>query len=313
MNVRKTPNSLLTLDPFHEGRSLWTQPRGSAPGEDLLYTPFQSDQEHVLEPSGNLLDLPCPPRSTNFSRSGEGRVRGFLGFVTLLIFLSGASPAVSAVPQEAVRLPDAEAVVSAIRAYVVSALPWKDAEVQVEIVGLLKPVELPSGDLTYRVAQRSQPTTLRRLLTLVEAANAEGTSRSFWVVVDVRFRVPTVRAARALRYGHHLAPEDVIEGIAEIANPRAEYLRTIGEAVGQILRHHLNPGDPLTRAAVTNPILVRRGETVRLMLERPGVQLSALVLAEQSGRLGQVIRVRNVDSSRPVSARVVGTREVRVY
>ena len=150
MNVRKTPNSLLTLDPFHEGRSLWTQPRGSAPGEDLLYTPFQSDQEHVLEPSGNLLDLPYPPRSTHFTRSGEGRVRGFLMILVLLVPVFIAAPAGA----DDMRVPEESAVLSAVEAYLSASLPWADADIDVSLATPLKRVELPAGELSFRVAQK---------------------------------------------------------------------------------------------------------------------------------------------------------------
>jgi len=69
--------------------------------------------------------------------------------------------------------------------------------------------------------------------------------------------------------------------------------------------------EAITREVLTSPYLVRSGDTVRLRFEQSGVSLATLVRAEQSGKLGQVIRVRNLDFMRSVKAQVVGPGEVK--
>ena len=49
---------------------------------------------------------------------------------------------------------------------------------------------------------------------------------------------------------------------------------------------------PLTSEAFSDPFLVHHGETVQLRLERNGILLTSSARAEQDGRLGQVIVVR---------------------
>lgn len=58
--------------------------------------------------------------------------------------------------------------------------------------------------------------------------------------------------------------------------------------------------------------MVRRGDTVRLVAVRDSVSLTVLARALQDGKLGEQIRVQNLDFNRPVTAQVTGEREVRV-
>lgn len=58
--------------------------------------------------------------------------------------------------------------------------------------------------------------------------------------------------------------------------------------------------------------LVKAREMVRLLVRIGTVRVSALGEAQQEGRLGQTIRVRNIDSGKTVSGRVVDRNLVEV-
>jgi flagella basal body P-ring formation protein FlgA len=231
----------------------------------------------------------------------------------LLIFFSSPQPSVGASASgPGDRVPDAGAVLEAVRGHVAAMLPWADAGKEVQIAGELRPVDLPSGALVYRVAEKNPLSSFRNWMVLMEAAGADGSRRTFWVTVNVVVRARVVTAARRLPYGRRLTEADLALALRELKDPKSEYFRDVREVAGMTLRRSITDGDPLTRAAVTNPVLVRVGDTVRLVLSKPGVQLSTLARAEQAGKLGAVVRVRNLDSSRPVSALVTGEKEVQV-
>jgi flagella basal body P-ring formation protein FlgA len=223
-----------------------------------------------------------------------------------------ALPAAEADSTGAGAMVPAEAVVSAIKGFVASAIPLTDAEVQVSLVGELKPGEVPAGELKVKVAQKARPTNLRRMLVLVEASNATGEKRNFWVLAEARIMARIVRALRPLKYGTSLTAGDLTEETAEIKDVRTRYCRNAAETTGLVLRRNVGIGDPLTWDDVAKPLLVRSGETVTLKAEGSGMLLSTSARAEQNGRLGDVIRVRNLGSARMVNARVIGNGEVRV-
>ena len=69
---------------------------------------------------------------------------------------------------------------------------------------------------------------------------------------------------------------------------------------------------PLTREVLSNPVVVHSGETVRVRLERGTIVLSATARAEQDGKLGEMIRIRDLEFSKPLKATIIGRGEVRI-
>jgi flagella basal body P-ring formation protein FlgA len=136
--------------------------------------------------------------------------------------------------------------------------------------------------------------------------------RMLWITADVRIRACVLQAARRLPYGAVLGAGDLRETLADIRDPRASYIRQVEEAAGKVTRRVLMPGDLLVRDALSDPLAVRNGDTVRVLLNRADIRLVVLARAEQDGRLGQMIRVRNVDFASVLNGRVSGRGEVTI-
>ena len=82
--------------------------------------------------------------------------------------------------------------------------------------------------------------------------------------------------------------------------------------VGKIARRTLVPGKPIAVNAVAEPDLVKRGTIIRAYLNEGGLSMTTLVLPLQSGALGAIIQLRNVDSGRVVMGMVQADGSVRI-
>jgi flagella basal body P-ring formation protein FlgA len=119
-------------------------------------------------------------------------------------------------------------------------------------------------------------------------------------------------ASNKIPSGRVITSQDVIKQTVEISDLRGSYYRELDDIVGKVSRRIFSSGDLLTRESFTEPLLVKTGETVRLRLERDGIVLTSLAKAEQDGKLGQMIRVRNIDYSTLLKAQVTGRAEVKL-
>jgi flagella basal body P-ring formation protein FlgA len=90
--------------------------------------------------------------------------------------------------------------------------------------------------------------------------------------------------------------------ISNIADP----LSTPEEAVGQMSRRMLRPGDILRGGQLSSPILVKRGDAVLMIARREGIEVSTAGEALDAGARGAVVRVRNAGSGQVVRMRVAG-------
>jgi flagella basal body P-ring formation protein FlgA len=237
-----------------------------------------------------------------------------------LLTLLLASPAFSLGPP--LRAPDqvpgvesppaSQELAHAVRAYLAAVSPWKEDEITVLWVSNPEGIPVADGDLQLQVAARTRPSTFENMLLPVESASAGNSCRTFWVKAGVRVQAKVVRVAGRVPYRSLLRALDLEEAVSEIKDPRAEYVRTLDEAVGMVAKRALLPGDLLNVSWVEGRDLVRRGDTVRLVAQRAGINVSILARALQTGKLGDHIRVRNLESNRALKALVTGPGEATV-
>ena len=82
------------------------------------------------------------------------------------------------------------------------------------------------------------------------------------------------------------------------------------DAVGQMSRRMLRPGDILRSSQLASPILVKRGDAVSMVARRDGIEVSTSGEALDAGAKGAVIRVRNAGSGQVVRMRVAASGSV---
>lgn len=210
------------------------------------------------------------------------------------------------------RTVQADEIVPLLKVHLLETMAWKESEMEIRSIGNLEGVELPPGDVALRIPQKATLSGSRSALVPVEVILEGKPYRTFWVSVDLCIRASVLQAARKIPYGKTVTQEDIREAIVEIADARLACLRKLEDAVGKVSRRTLSPGDPLTRESLTDPFLVRSGDTVHLRLERNGIQVATLARAEQNGKFGQTIRIRNLDFAVSLKAQVVGRGEVKI-
>ena len=243
----------------------------------------------------------CSLRSFNPSRLGEERIRGLV-HVFLMFFLL-ASYAAAETP------PSAAEEISAIIRTEITAMPeWSDADIRVEITGGVK----RTPDESFRLAPMGLTITRRNVLAPIEVIQGGKAVRSLWVPAVVHVSATAVVASRKIASGEVITEENIHESRVETTDIGGVLIRDPKELVGKIARRVFAAGDPLPMEAFSEPPLIRRGDMVSLRLERAGIALTSVARAEESGRFGDVIRVKNVEFSSEVRARVTGQAEVLV-
>jgi flagella basal body P-ring formation protein FlgA len=203
-------------------------------------------------------------------------------------------------------------VAPVLRAHVAAITAWQPDEIDVRAVRNLAGIQIPEGDTTLRFAQKSAPSSFGSLLLALEVSVEGKPVRTVWISADVRIKATLLQAARRLRYGAVLTDGDVRPVRVEVPDPRESYIRSSDAAVGKVLRRNLKPGDLITEDALSEPMVVHMGQTVRLRFEKSNIRVTMPVRAEQSGWLGQSIRVRNLEFARSMKAVVVGPGEVLI-
>lgn len=118
---------------------------------------------------------------------------------------------------------------------------------------------------------------------------------------------------RDVARGERIGAGDVEWRSGAAASPRARGEPLAPDAViGREARRTLRSGDALAAADLREPMLVRRGEPVRLTYTSTGLRLSVEGVAQGDGAAGGIVRVFNPQSKRILDAVVTGEAEASV-
>jgi flagella basal body P-ring formation protein FlgA len=159
---------------------------------------------------------------------------------------------------------------------------------------------------------------LGRTRIQVEIVAERQSQQQVGVTVEVALYQTAAAAARLIPAGEALTQDNVVSQRIRVVGPTP--FASPADVVGRTAARMLRPGEVIRPhdaqsggQAEESPILIRPAETVRIVARkgRLTVTLSAAE-ALQSGRLGETIRVRNPDSKRTITARVVGPGELEV-
>jgi flagella basal body P-ring formation protein FlgA len=241
-------------------------------------------------------------RSFNHTRLGEERVRGLVhGFI---IFCLLASYAAAETPP-----PVSEEISAIIQTEIMAMTELTDTDIRVEITGGIR--DIAPGE-SFRLAPKGLTIGRRNVIAPIEVIREGRTVRSMSVTAVVHVSVPAVVAARRIASGETITELHIRESRIETTDVNIVLSRAPEEFVGKVARRAFAVGDSLPPDAFSEPVLIRRGDTVNLRLERGGISVSSAGRALENGRFGEVIRVRNEDFSSEVRARVTGRSEVSI-
>jgi flagella basal body P-ring formation protein FlgA len=178
-------------------------------------------------------------------------------------------------------------------------------EVRVDI-STLRSSAAVSGDLVASPAPGARTGAAARF-TLYEAGKRIGSA-----VATVRVVATHVRATRALARNQQILPADVEEVEAELIDQPMRRLPSLDDAIGARLRRSVAAGEPITAAVIEVPAAVKSGDEVRVTVRVGAVEAESKGIASGSGYVGDIVRVLNPGSRRPLKARVTAPGRVEI-
>jgi len=166
-------------------------------------------------------------------------------------------------------------------------------------------VRIPAGAYELRVVPGAAAGRGARRHLDVEVVQDGTVVASVPVRVEVAAVGPVVIARRPVPRGATLRADDVAVEERDLTGVPPGALSEPRQALGKEARSALAAGAPLTLQALANPLLVRRGDVVTVVVETPGMRLSVPGEALEAGPAGAAVRVRNRASQQEISGQVV--------
>lgn len=97
-----------------------------------------------------------------------------------------------------------------------------------------------------------------------------------------------------------------------IAQLHRGYFTELEQVAGSISRRSLKPGTTITPSMIELPVLVKRGQSIKLRVSNPAVTVEMAGEALRKGRAGELIKVRNISSGKILHGRVISSELVQI-
>ena len=166
-------------------------------------------------------------------------------------------------------------------------------------------------DSTYRIKFFSQPSVGSNCAILSFYRNHKKIAvLRVWGYIEAE--VPVVVAKRNIKCREIISKEEVVLKRKPLSRLPQDVIFSLKDAIGKQARVSLRMGSVLRFSYVQAPVIVKRNQEVTIIARGKYVVVRAKGKALENGRLGQIIRVMNVDSKKQIWAKVISPEEVEV-
>lgn len=137
-------------------------------------------------------------------------------------------------------------------------------------------------------------------------------SWQLYLAVEIQQWQPIVVLSSALKRGESIGRHHIALKRQNTANLAKDYFTQKQDVLGQISKRSLKAGTILSSDMMNLPILVKKREHVTLISKTRSLRVEMKGQALKSGRMGDIIPVRNLKSKKVLQARVIAAGQVQV-
>ena len=233
-----------------------------------------------------------------------------MSIISLAIFILLMSNYLYALPVTNV---SKNTIKSIIVNYINENMPWPKGTVRTEFFSQISDVGLPAKDITYRVVSIRDEDFIGYSNFTIRFYNEEVFLKEKTVRVKLEVLRDMVVSTGYLARDTNISKDDVTLVKRWFDRISPGVVTDINDVLGKRLRTSIKqPNTIITRNMLREPVMVKRGNLVRIVLEKGPLRITTMGLSKQNGAFGDIIKVKNISSKNVIYARVMGNSLVQV-
>lgn len=135
---------------------------------------------------------------------------------------------------------------------------------------------------------------------------------SLYVKASLELEKPILITQRSLTKGERLTNSDLIFSKRDIFALRNGYVVDLEDAIGKRLKRSLGSGEIVYQFQLVEPKVIKRGDVVRVQLQRGNLNVVSSAIALSDAKKGQTLRVKNSKTSKIILVKATSEGEVKV-
>ena|SRR5437870_3962250 len=242
-----------------------------------------------------------------FRISSAGRSARFLKALFLIFVASAVSAHAGKQGQTLTK----EKIETVLQKFIFERTAWKPENIEIRIVPF-PPVTVPLGQVSFRILRPNQSLApgLQSFLVAVDVADKE--EARLWVKTEIRVFDNVVVNSFPLAHHELVNPKDVRLERRDVSSLSAKPFSRVDDVIGQQAVRAIEVNEILTQKVLERPTLMKRGSSITLVYETGNLRIETAGIAEEGGKTGDFIQVKNASSGKALRGMVVDGRVVKI-
>ncbi|AGH94785.1 flagellar basal body P-ring formation chaperone FlgA [Pseudobdellovibrio exovorus] len=178
-----------------------------------------------------------------------------------------------------------------------------DCEVQIQIASV--PTHIQSDwamDLNIDMSKNN---------VMIPVYSTSNTAQKGWIIADIKRyqNVPVLR--HSVKIGDVLTEDMFVTEKRQLMHTR-DTVQSVEAVVGMQANRFISAGQLLRYSDVKKEQVLRRGQMVKAMFGGPDFEVMISAEAQEAGAIGDVVKIKNMDSQKVFAARIVERGLVRI-
>ena len=205
-----------------------------------------------------------------------------------------------------------EALNKEIQKQIVSTSPHPPESLIIGDLSVSPNFFIPQGKTEFRINLRQTRNGLGNIPISADVIVDGRVVKKIPSVVKVDLKVLAPRVLRSILKGEQIMPGDFEFFESQYSLLPSGILTDQYQYQNLIAKKNLSPGEFLTINSVEHPYLIKQGQEVLMVIEKGAMKITAKGIANQRGRVGELIHIINPTSKKMVLGRVEEEGIVRV-
>ncbi len=215
------------------------------------------------------------------------------------------------VTRKTVNIPKTE-IEQAFIKHVMKNSPWNPEDITITNIRYSGLPVVPAGSRSYEIIPDDHELYLGNVAVSMNVYIDGKRVRTLRVAGIVSLYKDVVHAKKLIGKNQIVTPDDIELKRLRITSKPSEYAESGDLVVGKRTLREIYPGEPVKLSYLDNPIVVEKGDVVKIVLRKPGLVVTAKGIVKESGHIGDTIRVMNINSKKVIFCKVKSKETVQV-
>src|SRR5208283_4410662 len=205
-----------------------------------------------------------------------------------------------------------EQIEDIFKKFVFDNSPWKREEINIQRVRFSGIPVIPTGKMTYEVTASPKERFIGNVTVTIDFYVNGEKVRTLGVAGKVEVFGNAYLASRPLKQNEMISGADLEVRKMNLTDAADRFATRLDQVENRRVLRNLGVHQPLELRDLDKPLVLKRGDSVNIVYDEPGLSVTAKGQADADGGVGDTLAITNVSSKKTVHCKVVDAQTVRV-